>query len=698
MHRHTSAWQVKRPLFVGGLTAVAVTAMALKAPLAAVLACVVPLVLLLCWKRVWLCAVVAVCCLLVTVGYRHVYIRPAMALDGEIDTLTGRVVAYPTTGEMHTLQVISSDCLPSGSRVMMLLPDEPSVALYDVVTVRTELVAIKDNQNYYAAHGAFVCGFAVDESAEVTRGNVPTGVMERCRNAVARVVYAALPARESGILAALCFGQRDGVFPEVAAAFRGSGLSHLLVVSGLHLSMVALAVRRLFRRFGMVGCCLLTLCAVWLFALFVGLTPSVLRAAVMVSVWMVGCLLFCRSDGLNSLGLAAILLLVCRPYTLLDVGFQLSFAATMGVLVLAHRLSPYESSSEDTPWWQRVWNTCRITLKNAVVVCVSALLFSLPIACYHYGGMPLLSLLSNPLAAPAAGTAMLFGWLGAVIGLVPFLGWLSQGCLLLAGLLARYMAWLARLCSPSWGWLSITRPWQWLLLCVGCAVAVCGIFCRATLRRVLTALLALVVLAAAVGVTCVDAPLQMIVVPVDNEGGFLLRQGSHCALIVTDLREINEVVYDTYAFTPEVLYVMNGDVSAVSQATRWSDAAVVAAAPAEWAGGSRIPLSLCEVGETVALWSGCSLTRLSDGWTLLMLGEEAVCIGTDPDLPCPYPDGWQIYVGCAPTSPTDAYTVVCNASWLRRHRSALAGQATVLYDDIVTFTPLRGEWRALPWL
>lgn len=698
MHRRSSAWQVKRPLFVGGLTAVAVTAVALKASLAVTLACVVPLVLLFCWKRVWLCAVVAVCCLVVTVGYRHVYIRPAEALNGQIDTLTGRVVAYPTTGEMHTLQVISSSYLPSGSRVMILLPDEPSIALYDVVTVRTELVAVKDNQTYYAARGAFACGFAVDASADVVHGNVPMGIMERCRNAVTRVVCATLPARESGILSALCFGQMDGVFPEDAAAFRGSGLSHLLVVSGLHLSMVALAVRRLFRRFGMVGCCLLTLCAVWLFALFVGLTPSVLRAAVMVSVWLVGCLIFCRSDGLNSLGLAAILLLVYRPYTLLDVGFQLSFAATMGVLALAHRLSPYETSPEDIPWWRQGWHALCATLKNGVVVCVSALLFSLPIACYHYGGMPLLSLLSNPLAALAAGTAMLFGWLGAVIGLVPLLGWLSNGCLLLAGLLARYMAWLARLCSPSWGWLPVTRPWQWLLLCIGCAVAVCGIFCRASLRRVLTALSALVVLTTAVGVTLVDAPLQLTVVPVDNEGGFLLRQGSHCALIVTDVREINEVVYDTYAFRPEVLYVMDGDVSAVTQAARWSDATVIAAAPATWAEDSHVPMSLCAVGETVDLWSGCSLTRLSDGWTLLMLGEEGVCIGTDPDLPCPYADGWQIYVGCAPASPTDAYTVVCNALWLRHHHASLTGEATILYDEIVTFTPLRGEWRVLPWL
>ena len=79
MHRRLSAWEVKRPLFVGGLIAVAVTAIALKFSLAVTLACVVPLLLLLGWKRLWGCAVVALCFLLLTVDTATPIISPPSA-------------------------------------------------------------------------------------------------------------------------------------------------------------------------------------------------------------------------------------------------------------------------------------------------------------------------------------------------------------------------------------------------------------------------------------------------------------------------------------------------------------------------------------------------------------------------------------------------------------------------------------------
>lgn len=702
MLRRTLAWQVKRPLFVSGGIAIAVTTIALKASLAVTLGCVVPLIVLLYWKRLRLCAVIALCFLLVAVGYRHTYVLPAEKMDGQIDTVTGTIVAEPSHGRMYTLRVTASSHLPKGSRVMLYFPDGELPALQDTVRARVELHKAYDNQTYYTARGAFVCAFPTQEdgSIRITHHAVPEGVSTRCRTALTSRVRVVLPTRESAILSAMCFGQREHLSPSDEAAFRGSGLSHLLVVSGLHLSMVALAIRRFFRRSGMVACCLITFCAVWLFALLVGLTPSVIRAAVMISLWLAGCLLFCRSDGLNALGLAAMLLLVCHPYTLFDVGFQLSFAATAGVLTLAHRLTPHAPSShEEIPWQKRLWRTTKKTLKNGAVVCISALLFSLPVACYHYGGFPLTSLPSNLLAAPIAGATMLFGWLGALCGLLPFMSWLSNGLLLIAGLLARCLTGIAHLLSSDWGWITVSQRWQWLLLCGVCAVTVGAILCRIPWRQVAAGLTALILLTAGVGIPFVTQPIHLTVVPMDNESGFLLQQGGHCALIVTDAAKIETVTYETSAFQPDVVFVLGGDTSAVTQFALWPNATVMVATPAEWTVGADQAVCPCPIGGSAALWQGCRLTRLSAGWTLLQAGDQTVCISTDPDEPCPHPDGWHIYVGGAPTVPPDTpYTVVCSDAWLRRRHSALTGRETLLCDETVTFTPLRGEWRALPWL
>ena len=702
MRQHSTAWQVKRPLFVSGLIAVAVTAIALKASLAVTLCCVVPLVVLLLWKRLWLCATIALCFLLLAVGYRHTYVLPTEKLDGQTDVIEGQVLEMPTYGRMYTVKITRSRYLPKGSRVMLYCPDDQSLSTNDVIAAQAELLAVKDNQTYYASHLAFVCAFPLDGEGhlQVTVPAAPkAAVIEEVRAALARVPRVALPTRESGLLTALCFGETAFLSDTETAAFRGSGLSHILVVSGLHLSIIALTIRRLLRRFGRYPCCVLTLCAVWLFALFVGTTPSILRAATMLSLWLVGCLLFRRSDGLNALGLAAILLLAINPYTVWDVGFQLSFAATLGVVLLAHRIiPPHEPIENDLPWYKRLWPRLYHAFISVVAVSVSALLFTLPIACYHYGGFPLTALPANILATPMAGVTMLLGWLGALCGLIPFMGWLSNGLLLIAGLCMRYIANVAKWLSSPRTWVTVGQQWQWLLLTALCVLLTGAILYRIPRRRIGAVLLALTVLTLGVGLPFTTAPLHLTVVPVDNEAGLILQQGEHCALIVTDLRDINEVVYDTPPFEPDILLVFGGDASAIPQIQRWPQADIIIASPATWSVGTDIPFTALPIGGQIALWDDCRLTRLSNGWTRLEMGNERVCVGTDPNEPCPYPDGWQIYIGSAPAAPPDApYAIVCNDTWLRRHHPALTGRETVIYNKYVTFTPLRGEWRRWLW-
>ena len=701
MRLHTSAWHIKRPLFVSGLIAVAVTSVALKATLAVTLSCVVPLMILFLWKRLRLCAAIALCFLLLAVGYRHTYALPAQQLSGQSDTIEGQVLEMPTYGRMYLVKITRSTYLPKGSRVMLRCPDEQSPYVGDTIVAQVELLSLKENQISYASNLAFACAFPEDgeDSLRITRSaEQQVGVLKRARTALVSVVRSALPTRESGILSALCFGEKTLVTAQDSEAFQGSGLSHLLVVSGLHLSIMALTIRRLLRRLGKYPCLILTLCSIWLFALFVGASPSILRAATMLSLWLVGCLFFQRGDGLNALGLAAILLLAINPYTLWDVGFQLSFAATLGVLVLARRLMPQRKTAEtDLPWYRQLWRWIRYTAIATAVVCVSATLFSLPVACFRFGGFPLTSLPANLLAGPIATATMLLGWVGAIVGVIPYMGWLSNGILAVAGLLAKYMAKIAQWLSPEWGWVTVSQRWTWLLLLGICALIVGGILYRIPRKRVVCTILTLTLLTTAVGIPFASAPVRLTIVPEDNQGGFILQQGDRCALIVTAAREINEVVFDTPTFEPDVLIALGGDASATSLLNRWPQATVIVATPTDWAGGATRPLTALPVGGRAELWEDCRVIRLTDGWTLLQIGEDAVCIGTDPTEPCPYPNGWQIYVGCAPAKPDGAYTVVCNTTWLSHNCDALRGDCTLLYDQPITFTPLRGEWRTTLW-
>lgn len=676
----------RRPLFAAGLTAVAVTAVALRWAWWLSLWCVVLLIGWLCVRRALLCAAVAAVFFLSAMGFRHWYVSPTTHLDGERDTLTAVVVAQPTYGAMYTVRVTHSSVMRPGTRVMLLCNGEEAPRVGGTVTAAVELFAVADNQTYYASRGAFVCAFAwgdEDTAIRVVEDGLSPSSDVRLR--VVRALIAAprryLGDTQSSIVAALCFGERSFLSADTTAAFQGSGLSHLLVVSGLHVSMIVLAVRQLVRRTGMHLTCLITILAAWLFAWLVGFSPSVVRAAGMCTVWLAGCLLFCRSDGLNSLGLAALILLAGNPYTLWNVGFRLSFAATLGVLLLAPRLvSRYETVGTS------VWITARNKVLSGASVCVSALLFTLPIAAYHYGGFPLTSVISNVLALPVSGAILLLGWAGALCGLVPFLGWLSRAVLLAVNLPVRYLEWVAHLCSPDWGWLTVSSLWGWLLLTGVCALVAYAIYYRIPLRRAVVAVAALMVLTVGVGFPLAASPVSLTVVPSDNEGGFVLRQGNRCALLLTHAGELREVTYQTAAFTPDVIVVGESTAADDTQFQQFPAAQVLSAAamPAE---------------TEVELWQDCRLTVHADGWWRLQAGETVLWIGTDLDTVPPASDGPCLYVGGTPTQPPQGeYTVVCSDWWLRRHRPRLTGRETFVIENPITLIPHRGEWRMSLWL
>lgn len=688
---------LKRPLLWGGIAAATITAVAFQWPWWAALAVALLILAWFLWRRSVLCAVPVVAFLLISVGYRHLYIDPVRHLDDCVDTITGVVVEEPGNGQMYTVRVETSSVLRQNTRVSLLYYGEENPTLYDTITAKVRLHTT-ENETYSVGNGCFVRAFPAEyiESDMQVTGTTETAVdrwMHRVRLALHMVGVPALGRTESAILSAVCFGERTYLDAEAVEAFRVSGLSHLLVVSGLHVSMVALALRRLFRRFGRHAASLLSLGGLWWFAWLVGFSPSVLRAATMCSVWLIGRWLFCRADGLNTLGFAAMVVLALEPYALWSGGFQLSFAATFGVLLLAPRLVPHFEKEYDLPWWQNAWQiTCR-TVVSGAAVCLSALLFTLPIAVYHYGGFSLATVISNVLAVAPVGAMMALGWLGTLCGLVPFLGWLSNGLLLPAGLLARYIRWVAEVCSPDWAWVPVTQWWQEWLIVGLCAAIVCGILCRISWRRLLacTAFLA-------VTVYCVATPLttpltEVTVVSLDGDAAIVIRYGEDTALLLTHGREVDETAYALPNLDPDAVFVAQAAASDAPRFQRYPDAALFVAQGAYLSG------TLCPVGGTVTLWEGCDLTLLSEDWWLVRVGIHRVRVCVNPKAPAVDTTDFCIYVGGTPTHPpATAYAVACTEAWLRRYHPALTGREICVVNTPTTFVPQEGEWRVTPWL
>ncbi|WMJ85085.1 ComEC/Rec2 family competence protein [Oscillospiraceae bacterium LTW-04] len=263
--------------------------------------------------------------------------------------------------------------------------------------------------------------------------------------------------RISGVLSAILTGDRSRLPNNVTADFRGSGLSHILVVSGLHLILVSRLVGILLLRVSTPRYAgLLSLIFCWLFAAVSGLGSSVIRAAVMLTLVHLAELFNRHSDTLTSLMVAALLMGLQNPYTLLSVSFLLSFGAVAGLAVL-------EKPIFNTLQGKKLRSGVTTHLLQSLSVGIAAQAGAAPVLVWFFGLIPLLGLIANLAAVWLIEPIMLLGLTALTLSFVsPLLGGIIA---LPCNALLRLLLLIARVFSRLPGaQLGFTERWQtaWL--------------------------------------------------------------------------------------------------------------------------------------------------------------------------------------------------------------------------------------------
>ena len=208
-----------------------------------------------------------------------------------------------------------------------------------------------------------------------------------------------LPGPEEGLVRAMVLGDRTGVEPETAEAFRAAGTFHVLALSGAQVALLAglmVAGLRLARA-SPPAVAVATAVAIALYAAFVGGDVPVVRAALMTIVVVGGRALDLDADLANLLGLAALVLLVYRPSNVFDVGFQLSFGATLGLLLLT---APFLAF---LPRWP-------LRLEAALAGSLAAQAALLPLLASQFHRLTPAALVLNLIAVPLSGAVLLAGF------------------------------------------------------------------------------------------------------------------------------------------------------------------------------------------------------------------------------------------------------------------------------------------------
>jgi competence protein ComEC len=303
-----------------------------------------------------------------------------------------------------------------------------------------------------------VAGELLLERARATgrrRGGV-AGVLDGMRMRAQRAVAAGLPPPEAALARGMVLGQDEEIDETTRQDWRDSGLSHLLAVSGQNVMLlVALAMPFVaLIRLGRLARGLALLALIALYVPLAGAGPSLQRAGVMGVAGIAAMTLSRPASRWYALLLAAAATLALNPRASADPGWQLSFAAVAGILVLGRPLGATlaRASEELIPVAAPPGVRAVVRgLADGVAVTVAATLATGPLVAFHFGAVPIAGLLANLLALPAVAPAMWLGMVKAALGLAGAVAPPAQAIAELLGPVARlplaYLDHLAERCA-----------------------------------------------------------------------------------------------------------------------------------------------------------------------------------------------------------------------------------------------------------
>lgn len=237
-------------------------------------------------------------------------------------------------------------------------------------------------------------------------------IRERLKNQILEK----MPLDSGAFLRAILLGDRSELAKHIQKSFKNSGTMHILAISGLHIALIAFFIVNFLKlmRFRRGFYYTFTIVFLILFALLTLSRPSVVRAVVMACIFLLGMLMGRKVDVYNSLGAAAILILLRNPKDLFSVGFQLSFLAVLSILYFAPKFM--KLTKENTNFHIRKY------IFMPIAASVSAWLGTAPLILYYFRIFTPIAIVANIFIIPALSLSLLAGMAFLLFGWVSFPG------------------------------------------------------------------------------------------------------------------------------------------------------------------------------------------------------------------------------------------------------------------------------------
>ena len=343
-----------------------------------------------------------------------------------------------TNLRIHVQQVdTGEDLFNAGGLILVRVPPDQIYHYGDIVRLRGRLQTPPVNEEFsYREYLARQGVLSYMPNAEATllpgRGGNPfSAAIYAIKEKSLENIYRFLPDPEASLLAGILLGVDNGLSAPLQQAFKDTGTAHVIAISGFNISIISGIFVTLFNRIlGRWRGAFAAVLAIVFYTILVGASAAVLRAAAMGTVSILAVQFGRRQSGLNTLAFVAALMALLNPLMIWDVGFQLSFFATLGLILYGE---PFQQAAERFIIHFTSPKTAEYLVQPVsqfVLLTFAAQLTTIPIMAYHFKQISLVSFIANPFILPPQSTVMIVGGLAVISSLLfPPLGqlmaWIS---------------------------------------------------------------------------------------------------------------------------------------------------------------------------------------------------------------------------------------------------------------------------------
>ncbi|KAF0107574.1 MAG: competence protein ComEC [Anaerolineaceae bacterium] len=351
--------------------------------------------------------------------------------DREYDLLlTGTVDAPPDVRDTYTnlrVRVSAVDTgkgdLPASGLVLARVDNDETWRYGDVIRLRGRMTTPPEDEefsyrDYLARQGilSYMSNATVTRLPFARAGNPLLRWVYDSKDRALANIYEIFPDPEASLLAGILLGDDNGLPADLQQAFKNTGTAHIIAISGFNIAIIAGLFVTLFSRLlGPRRGAVAAVIGIVVYTILVGASASVVRAAIMGTFAIFARQVGRRQTALNTLTATAAVMAAVNPYTPWDVGFQLSFFATLGLVLYAQ---PFQE------WAVRIISRFSLPdtaekiakpISEYVLFTLAAQLTTLPIMAWHFGRISLVSLIANPFILPAQPPVMILGGLAVLV-------------------------------------------------------------------------------------------------------------------------------------------------------------------------------------------------------------------------------------------------------------------------------------------